>query len=111
MNKDQIARCKVCDVGYLSHAKIKKFGEAMALLGFTVYSIGLLMIASYVLFTWLGFPLPTVIQEDPKWSILLGGVPYGLLSYAMVSVLIGLFLASKRRVLRCSHCGAVIDAS
>jgi hypothetical protein len=111
MSKDQIAKCKECDLGFISHAKIDRLGEAKAMQRLTMFLPWCLIIAAYVLSAGIGLFSGTENNYAIEGKLHLWIITFSMAIGAAVPILIWVFLAITRRAPKCSHWGAVIDES
>ena len=106
--------CKICDSGHLSHKSVQAYGSALGCLGLILALPSALVIVGLVAI-WLIGMFGTVTEPGSSDAVagglLAGGLMLPVILVALVPALIGSFLMRTKGVLKCSHCGAVTEAS
>lgn len=109
--------CKVCDGGILRRSLVGRFTRRIFLFGVVwlvagVSSSVLASVCIYLLRYTAGSDYMTRYPDaafETMLSLFLWATGYLLVSLFCFTV--GAFMMSKRRVLKCSNCGAVIDSA
>jgi hypothetical protein len=102
--------CKVCERGSMEPRKLFRLSAPVVAIGFVVLIpsvLGILASAGLLLLLWLG----VVFYGGTGHEVFSGGfiAAFGVASF--VGGLLGWLLVMKKRVIQCSNCGAVVNAS
>ena len=98
--------CKVCDRGELRRKQLYRMSGMVVFVGY------LLLVPSVVGILWsIALFFNFVGDEATDVAVLGGGLSIATAIASVVGGLVGWLLVMKKRVLQCSVCGAVINAS
>lgn len=98
--------CKICDRGALILKRKFRMSTPVVVIGFLL----LVPSVSLILFLAAVFVVAAITQA-PRATALVGAFELLLGIGAFISGLLGWLLVMKKRVLQCSTCGAVVNAS
>jgi drug/metabolite transporter (DMT)-like permease len=97
--------CKVCDRGSLIQKKVFRMSGPVVAIGF------FLLVPSVIGMLLCALALVQIADQPDNASGLAGGIVIAIGIACFVGGLLGWLLVMRKRVLKCSLCGAVINAS
>lgn len=100
--------CKICDAGVLINKSVYRLSAPVVAIGY------LLLIPSLLVIALCGILLGWALYNTKEIGVGVVFAGMGAIGWALAAFmggLLGWLLVMKKRVLRCSKCGAVISAS
>lgn len=105
--------CKVCDSGTLKPRTVYRLSGVVALIGYIILIPSMLGICvGGLACVGMADAANDPALQDPEGSAaVLGVLGGGMMVFSLVGGLLGWLLILKKRVLRCTKCGATVAAS
>jgi hypothetical protein len=102
-----VINCKICDEGVLEKNSVYRRGKFSVRVGYLIYIPAVFLLLSLALNT--SWPAEYFGVRVKEFLFMEGG--WILIPVAFVGILIGWLLTRRKKILKCSCCGAVVAAS
>jgi hypothetical protein len=94
--------CKICDRGTLVSKKVHRMSTPVVVIGY------ILLIPCICGIVFCGLVMAALVSNRDANAVTMG-IPFGIAVCLFVSGLLGWLLVMKKRVLKCTFCGAVVE--